>query len=240
MGQGRRQARPLRGFVAAAGLALLPLGARAGPALTPTETLWLDLGTPVLRDALREPLPVDIVVQPAARPGDPPLALGFDAGRCKLVLSMRGNPAAQATLDAIAPDLLGPAVEAMTAHEVGHCWRYVHGQWHRVPAGFVSAPPPRDDAPRLAQLQREMDETRREEGYADLVGLAWTARRHPALYARVHAWLTAVRGHEPAQGGHHDTLAWLRAAAEPGAFDAARNPFEAALPVWQRALSAEP
>ncbi|MGE5117048.1 MAG: hypothetical protein ACM3N6_11225 [Betaproteobacteria bacterium] len=224
--------------MAAAGLALLALGARAGPALTPTETLWLDLGTPVLRDALREPLPVDIVVQPAAKPGDPPLALGFDAGRCKLVLSMRGNPAAQATLDAIEPDLLGPAVEAMTAHEIGHCWRYVHDQWHRVPAGFVGtgAPPLGDGSARLARLQREMDETRREEGYADLVGLAWTARRNPALYARVHAWLTALRGRKPAAGGHHDTLAWLRAAADPGVFDATKSPFEAALPLWQRGL----
>ena len=95
---------------------------------------------------------------------------------------------AEATLEAIAPELLGAVVEAMTAHELGHCWRYVHGAWHSLPAGFAE-PREADDA-RTAQLRREMRETRREEGYADLVGLAWTARQHPAQYARVHAWLS--------------------------------------------------
>jgi hypothetical protein len=39
-------------------------------------------------------------------PGAAPLALGFVDGRCKLVLSMRGNAEAQSTLDRIEPDLL--------------------------------------------------------------------------------------------------------------------------------------
>ena len=50
-------------------------------------------------------IPLDMVVQPQAAPGAAPLALGFVAGRCKLVLSMRGNPEAQATLERIEADL---------------------------------------------------------------------------------------------------------------------------------------
>lgn len=218
-----------------------PLAHAAGPALTSTEATWLDLGTPVLRYAIEQRLPVDIVVQPTASPGDPPLALGYAEERCKLVLSMRGNPAAQATLDAIEPELRGAAVEAMTAHELGHCWRYVHRQWHRMPAGFAAAPEAAPGDARAARLRREMDETRREEGYADLVGLAWTARRHPQQYAAVHEWITRFREREPVAGGHHDTRSWLRLAAERTAFDdaAAATPFEQALPLWQRGLEAD-
>ena len=38
-----------------------------------------------------------------------------------------------------------------------------------------------------------MTAARREEGYGDLVGLAWTAERHPQHYDRLHAWLVAER-----------------------------------------------
>ena len=220
--------------IAALALALVALQAWADAELTPTETRWLRLGSPVLGYALGQKLPLDVVVQPTAQPGEPPLTLGFVDGRCKLVLSMRGNPAAEATLEAIEPELLGAVVEAMTAHELGHCWRYVHGAWRSLPAGFAE-PRQAGDA-RTAQMRREMRETRREEGYADLVGLAWTARQHPGLYARVHGWLAQLRGREPVAGGHHDTRAWVLLARRPDAFDGTATPFEQAQAVWRRGL----
>jgi hypothetical protein len=220
--------------IAAVALGLVALQVHAGAELTPTETHWLRLGKPVLGYALKQNLPLDVVVQPTARPGEPPLTLGFVDGRCKLVLSMRGNPASEAMLEAIEPELLGAVVEAMTAHELGHCWRYVHGAWHSLPAGFAE-PREADDA-RTAQLRREMRETRREEGYADLVGLAWTARQHPAQYARVHAWLERLRESEPVAGSHHDTRVWVLLARRPDAFAGAATPFEQAHALWQRGL----
>jgi len=221
--------------IAAIAFGLVALQARAGPELTPTETRWLELGKPVLGYALKQKLPLDVVVQPTARPGEPPLTLGFVDGRCKLVLSMRGNPEAETTLEAIEPELLGAVVEAMTAHELGHCWRYVHGAWHSLPAGFAAEVRETGDS-RGTRLRREMRETRREEGYADLVGLAWTARQHPAQYARIHAWLTQLREHEPVAGSHHDTRAWVRLAGRPEAFADAATPFEQAHALWQRGL----
>ena len=58
---------------------------------------------------------------------------------------------------------------------------------------------------------------RREEGYGDLVGLAWSAQRHPRDYARLHAWLVAERSRDLVPGSPHDTLAWVRLAARPSA-----------------------
>ena len=231
------------GLMAFLGLAaaLAAPAARAAPELTPTERRWIELGTPVLRYALDAGLPLDIAVEPGASAGRAPIALGYVDGRCKLVLAMRGNPAAQATLDGVDAALLGPVVEAMTAHELGHCWRYVHGTWHTVPAGFVAAPAPEADADdaRRAELRREMRETRLEEGYADLVGLAWTAARHPAQYAAVHDWLARLREAEPVAGGHHDTRAWVRLARERDRFDAAATPFAQAQALWKRGLEAD-
>ena len=60
-----------------------------------------------------------------------------------------------------------------------------------------------------AQLLREMWRTRREEGFADLVGLAWTLQHHPDHYQAVHAWHVMLR----AQQLWHDGL--QEAAAEP-------------------------
>lgn len=76
-------------FVFAA--ALLALPACLAAELTPTEMKWLSGAWPVIAFARSEQLPLDIVVQPQASPGAAPLALAFVDGRCKLVLSMRGN-----------------------------------------------------------------------------------------------------------------------------------------------------
>jgi len=219
-----------------AALALLPVGARAAD-LTATEMRWLTAGWPVVLYAREQGLPLDIVAQPQAKPGDAPLAMGYVQGRCKLVLTMRGNPQAESTLESIAPALLEPVVEAMFAHELGHCWRYVHGAWHTLPAGFVDGgDEPADDDQEIAHLRRDIRDARREEGFADLVGLAWTAWRHPAQYGRVHAWFEAVRDDQPVSGAHHDTRAWLRLVRERSVFAGGGTPFEQARAVWKEGL----
>jgi hypothetical protein len=81
-------------------LLLFASGLASAAQLTDVETRWLTAGAAVLTYARQElKLPIDITVQPQARPTDVPLALGYQDGRCKLVLSMRGNPNAEDILD---------------------------------------------------------------------------------------------------------------------------------------------
>lgn len=222
------------------GAGCLATAAAASPnaGLTPTESRWIDLSWPIVVYAREQGLPLDIVVQPQATPGTAPLAMAYVDKRCKLVLSMRGNPLAEETLAAIPENLLAPVMEAMAAHELGHCWRYVRGVWNTLPAGFAAAEnesrPPAD--PLLDAQARQMIQTRREEGFADLVGLAWAAQRHPARYAQVHAWLVGYRDEPVHPGSHHDTMTWVKLAADAAAFQATGSLFEQAWPLWQRGL----
>jgi hypothetical protein len=209
----------------------------AGADLTPIEQRWLQGAWPVVQHAKQQGLPLDIVVQPQASPGKAPLALGFVSGRCKLVLSMRGNPEADATLARIEPELLDATLELMAAHELGHCRRWLDGAWNGLPAGFAAADPEGLSPDRLRAWQ-DMQAARREEGYGDLVGLAWAQQRHPALYARLHAWLLAERLHERSPGSPHDTVAWVRL-AEDGRNLAGTTPFDAADALWQAGLTAD-
>ncbi len=212
--------------------------------LTPTEERWLQGAWPVVSHARQEKLPLDIVVQPQPTPGASPLAMAFVGGRCKLVLSMRGNPQAEDMLRRIEPDLLDATLELMAAHELGHCRRSLDGAWQQVPSGFA---PPQGEAQRQQSLEpalqaayAQMRATRREEGFGDMVGLAWVAQRHPQRYARLHAWLTRERLAERVPGSHHDTLAWLRLAASPAALTAPGNGlFEPAAALWAQGLSQE-
>jgi hypothetical protein len=218
------------------------LPALAGGELSPLEQRWLQLGWPVVTYAKAQGLPLDIVVQPQDSAGLAPIAMDWVDGRCKLVLSMRGNPEAESTLQQLPEALQGPVVEAMLAHELGHCWRFARGTWHTLPAGFQ--PPARSTADpdaATAEAWQAMQRVRREEALADLVGLAWTQRQHPRHYAAVHAWLVRFRDDAGAPAGnHHDTLAWVRLAAEPTVFLQADTPFDAAWPLWQRGLKASP
>jgi ADP-ribose pyrophosphatase YjhB (NUDIX family) len=223
-------------LIALASLCLLfSAPALAEGSLTARESRWLAAAGPVLAYSQRLNLPIDIIVQPQpAGPADVPLAMGFDGRRCKLVLTMRGNPQAEAVLERVPEAERGLMIEAMTAHEVGHCWRYVQGVWHALPAGFVQ--PGADAADAALAEARALRETRREEGFADLVALAWTARRHPDKYARVHAWLAAVRTGQPAPPGAHDTGAWIALARDADAFDATATPFEDVHGLWTKGL----
>jgi len=114
--------------------AVLCAAAQALPAaaadLTPLEQRWLGAALPVIEYSHSLNLPIDIVVQPQAGPNDVPMAMGFAGGRCKLVLSLRGNPDAERQLDGVPAAQQGELIEAMAAHEIGHCWRYAQGAWH--------------------------------------------------------------------------------------------------------------
>jgi hypothetical protein len=203
--------------------------------LTPTEVRWLKGAAPVVTFAKDNKIPLDIVVQPQDTPGAAPLALGFVDGRCKLVLSMRGNPEAEATLTRIDPDLLDAALELMAAHELGHCRRQLDGAWRGLPAGLVAREPAAlNSEDRQAYVQ--MRSTRREEGYADLVGLAWVQQHHAPLYERLHRWLLAERSKDLIPGAHHDTLAWLQLARD-GRTLAGGSIFHSAAVLWPQGLN---
>ena len=221
-------------FLAAA---LCAASQAAGAAdLTVLEKRWLGAAYPVLAYARGARLPIDIIVQPKARPNDVPLAMGFDGGRCKLVVSLRGNPDAEKLLADVPPAQQGELIEAMAAHEIAHCWRYAQGVWHALPAGFVEISNETAADPSLLAASKAMREMRREEGYADLAALAWTRRRHPDDYARVYAWLDKVRSVQPVARNGHDTRVWVQLAADGKRFGAARRPFEDAAPLWRQGL----
>ncbi len=226
----------LSAFVVLAAASVAPRAAE----LTATETRWLVGMRPVLAFARQARLPLDVVVQPQPAPGAAPLALAYVDGRCKLVFSMRDNPEAQATLERVEADLLDATLEMMAAHELGHCRRYVDGAWYRLPAGFVAGVSAAIDAavvdPDLRAAYAAMQAARREEGYADLVGLAWTQQRRPQDYSRLHAWLLAERLRDLVHGSHHDTLAWIRL-ADQGAVLADPSIFSGPAALWAEGLS---
>ncbi|MEP6504511.1 MAG: hypothetical protein ABJD97_14330 [Betaproteobacteria bacterium] len=224
--------------LAFAALLLAAHGAPAAADLTETEQRWLAGATPPVAWALKQGMPIDIVVLPQAQPGAAPLAMGYVEGRCKLVFAMRGNPAAEATLAAIPPELLQASLEAMTAHEIGHCQRHRSGAFDSLPAGLDDRPDRIEASQPTVELQaiaREMRITRREEAFADLVGLAWTHARHADQFGAVLAWFDAARADE-ALRGFHDTRHWLALAHERNAFADSTTPFEQAATLWQRGL----
>jgi hypothetical protein len=221
----------ISGFVVAA----LTSSACFAADLSAIEMRWLQGVWPVVTHAKGAQIPLDIVVQPQPAPGAAPLALAFVDGRCKLVLSMRGNPEAQATLDRIEPALLDATLELMAAHELGHCQRYLDGAWYGVPAGFVASLPPALSADVRAAWV-DMQAARREEGYGDLVGLAWTQQHHPQLYEPLHAWLLAQRATDLIPGSHHDTLVWVRLARN-GVVPADASLLSAVATLWAAGLA---
>jgi len=220
-------------------VSLLAWPAAQAADLSDIERRWLAGLWPVIEHARQSHLPLDIVVQPQPTPGLAPLALAFVGGRCKLVLSMRGNAEAAATLERISPDLMGATLELMAAHELGHCRRYLEGAWLAGPAGFA-ADAAANLPPALRSAWLAMQAQRREEGYGDLVGLAWTRQRHPALYPRLQAWLLAERSRDRVPGSSHDTLAWVKRAGAGAALDPSADAptiYEAAARVWESGLA---
>jgi len=204
--------------------------------LTEQETRWLRAAAPVLNYATSIALPVDIIVQPNADSGNVPFAAGYSDGRCKLVLSMRGNPDAEQVLEDVPLAEQGLLIEAMTMHELAHCWRYAQGEWHALPAGFVEGGVEAAPDPALLAASKALRETRREEGFADLVALAWVQRTQPGAYARVHDWLSAVRDAVATPHSGHDTRVWLRLADNGSDLVGGATPFDAAQALWRKGL----
>ncbi len=204
--------------------------------LTDAESRWLRAAAPVIDYARQIKLPLDIIVQPQQAPDAVPLALGFAGGRCKLVLSMRGNPQADTILQTVPAAQRDWMIEAMTAHEIGHCWRYAQGDWHQTPSGFVEAPERYAYRPDLQKVAQEIRETRREEGFADLVALAWTRDHHPEQYGAVYAWMEDVRRTQPLAGASHDTLAWLGLVKDGAVFTVSDSPFDQVQDLWREGL----
>lgn len=203
--------------------------------LTDIETKWLDAADPVLSFAVAQGLPIDVVVRPNSDANQVPFSMGVQGGRCKLTLSMRGRADAEATLADVPAAQHALMIEAMTAHEVAHCWRYHSGMWNSLPAGFIEA---RDvvDNESIASKKREMRSIQREEAFADLVALAWTRQQHPTDYGRVHAWLEHVRNDQPVDGSYHDTRVWLALAHDAAVFKPADTLFDGVQEVWVKGL----
>ena len=222
----------------AATLALTGMSALHAAELTALEKRWLSAAGPVLTYSQQLKLPLDITVQPQPRPGDVPLAMGFDKGRCKLVMSLRNNPDAETVLEGIPEAEQGALIEAMAAHEIAHCWRYAKGAWHALPAGFVEVGEEYAADASLLKASKAMRETRREEGFADLAALAWTRRSNPDDYARVYRWLSGVRDKVAVPRSGHDTRAWVRLAGDGAAFGKADAPFDNVVGLWREGLLA--
>jgi hypothetical protein len=209
--------------------------------LTDMETRWLTAGSAMLKYAKKElKLPIDVIVQPTGKPTDVPLALGFQDGRCKLVLTMRNRTNVEDVLSSVPAEQRPLMIEAMFAHEVGHCWRYVQGQWHEMPAGFEEHADHADHAAanQVQAQAQELEQTRREEGFADLAALAWIQQRHPEQYGAVAEWMRQVREPSPASRvvGSHTTMEWLQLAPSGDAFAADLPLFEQAGSLWRKGL----
>jgi hypothetical protein len=213
---------------------LCAISAAHAAALTELEIKWLKAAEPVLVFAQRQSLPIDIIVQPQPRSTDVPLAMGFDKGRCKLVLSLRGNPEAEAQLKGVPAAQHARLIETMAAHELGHCMRYAQGVWHELPKGFVEHSE-EQGRPDLLALSKQQRETRREEAFADMFALAWIQRQHPGDYVRVHSWLDSLRADQSVPLGAHDTRKWVRL-ARTAQFDTAVSLADNAQAIWRQGL----
>jgi hypothetical protein len=229
------------GLACALALLTAPAHASAESAITPSEARWLKAAWPVLLFARDSGLPVDIVVQPQATPGVPPMAMAYLQGRCKLVFSMRGNPEVRATEERLASELFDGALQLMAAHELGHCQRHVSGAWRLLPSGLAEPAPaaaPRQLDARMRADWLDMQAVRREEGYADLVGLAWTHQHQPAQYAQLLSWLLSERSQSQTPGSHHDTRAWARLATQPAQW-VGESIYKPAESLWLAGLQAD-
>ena len=197
--------------------------------LSAQEVRWLKAAAPVLAYSQTLQLPVDITVQPQPRAGDVALAMGFANGRCKLVLSLRGNPDAAQVLAGVPQEQQDLLIETMAAHELGHCWRYARHAWHALPAGFVAT---------IATFGSTAGDVaaRREEAYADLVALAWTQWRHPGRYRQVYRWMRGLRDSVPLSGNSHDTRTWLRLAHDPQRLGVVAQPFADVSRLWSKGV----
>jgi hypothetical protein len=208
----------------------------ADATLTPTESKWLSAAAPVVVYAREQLLPVDIIIAPQGMQGHSPVAMAFLNGRCKLVMSLRSQGTAEDTLERIPDKLFNAVAQAITAHEVAHCWRVSRNETSQSQAGFFDFQSTKINTNNFAKNMQSMDMSRNEEGFADLFGLAWTQMRNPTQYAQVHEWFTQQRSHRHVVGGEHDTSIWIELAKNPAIFNVQAAPFEQVLAPWSQGL----
>jgi hypothetical protein len=221
-------------------VAMLPAAAWSDNRLTEAEARWLSAAAPVVMYAREQLLPLDIIVQPQELSNYAPISMAFLNGRCKLVLSLRGNPASDETLEHISATEFTAVAQAVTAHEVAHCWRFTQGAASGDRAAFLDHQSLHTDKQHgLTKNLEHVRKSRSEEGFADLFGLAWTQMKHPAHYAQVHAWFTRQRANRHSVGSEHDTSTWIKLAQNPAVFNQGSAPFEQVLGPWTQGLLTE-
>lgn len=197
------------------GLLICP-SALADSRLTALEREWLAASGPALSHALSLGLPIRISVQPTSGAGFSPLSMGFADGVCRFVVSLRENPAAEASLLGAPPESRALLIGAMAFHEIAHCWRDVKGLWGSSPSGPLLGD--------QAQLS--------EEAFADLAALAWVWTERPAHAPQVQAWIEAVRSEGSLSMERHRTLPWVVLARSNFAGFSGASPMELAGAAW--------
>jgi hypothetical protein len=207
--------------------------------LTEQESRWLEAAGPVLMHARQEwLLPVDVLVQTQEALPYAPISTGLMNGRCKLVFAMRSNAALDEPMQALAPELFNAVAQAIVAHEVAHCWRMTRGAANsNISYGFISRAKAVNSKGWFSHDLQNIRESRLEEGFADLFGLAWTQQQHPQHYEQVHAWLSIKRESQRTPGGEHDTLAWLRLAKDPIIFKTEGSALDQVMGPWRQGLT---
>jgi hypothetical protein len=206
--------------------------------LTVQETYWLQSALPVLTYAKEMGLPISITVQPQAAPEATPVALGMANGVCKLIFSMRGNEIVGTLLEGVPTGEQGFMIEAIIAHEIGHCWRHIRSKWNSVPDGYKE---PAEKKGIRADLLVDIKAARvqqREEGYADLVALFWIKKNHPSAFAEVYEWLLNKREKTAAQSIYNtnNTTEFLKSVRGMMTIDTNETPFDRAQVVWEKIL----
>jgi hypothetical protein len=132
--------------------------------------------------ALAKPLGIafNTIVVDDVQDGDTPMAMGYDAGTCTLVVQVRNNSLYKALVLAHDGHSKALKVRAILAHEMGHCFRHYFG---------ASAMPDRQDVTERARAR----DRRESELQADRFALAWTAIYNPSEYDGVRAYLQTMR-----------------------------------------------
>ncbi|MGZ3183059.1 MAG: hypothetical protein ACXU8N_11520 [Telluria sp.] len=190
------------------GLALL-LAAQACHAAT--EQQWIDAAQAAVAFGQQQGLPIKLLVESGdGLPGHTPVGIRNADGACTLVVSARDNPTAERVAAEIDPQLLDLFLEGAAVHEVGHCYRRLHG----FPYGERLLPVVSWIGPVQTWFNRRVCT---EEAFADLTTVAWAARFHRERYDALVAAIERVRTRfrEP----KHDTLPWLYAARIDGPAD---------------------
>jgi hypothetical protein len=196
---------------------LLALAGNAVQAAEASEAQWIAAAEKAVAFGRANGLAIALQVEQGnGLSGHTPIGIWNEAGRCTLVVSAAGNPTAARVTELVDTALLDIFLEGAAIHEVGHCYRRLHG----YPANEKPLPIVAWIAPVRAWFVQRI---RTEEVFADLTEVAWLARYYPTQYKAVVGEIVKVRTRfrEP----KHDTLAWLEIAQAEGPTDAPGDVF---------------